>query len=85
MSTQRLAKITSTFNKEIADKKLPGAVVMVARKGRIVYQGAFGLRDPKKTDPMKVDSIFRIYSMTKPLMSVGLMLLVEDGLVQLTD
>lgn len=85
MSTQRLAKITSTFNKEIADKKLPGAVVMVARKGRIVYQGAFGLRDPNKTDAMKIDSIFRIYSMTKPLMSVGLMALVEDGLVQLTD
>lgn len=85
MSTQRLAKITATFNKEIADKKLPGAVVVVARKGRIVYQNAFGLRDPKKPDPMKVDSIFRIYSMTKPLMSAGLMLLVEDGLVQLTD
>jgi CubicO group peptidase (beta-lactamase class C family) len=85
MSTQRLAKITTTFNKEITDKKLPGAVVVVARKGRIVYQNAFGLRDPKKTDPMKVDSIFRIYSMTKPLMSAGLMLLVEDGLVQLTD
>ena len=85
MSTQRLAKITGTFAKEIQDKKLPGAVVMVARKGRIVYQNAFGLRDPRKTDAMKPDSIFRIYSMTKPLMSVGLMLLVEDGRIQLTD
>ena len=85
MSTQRLDKITSAFTKEINDKKLPGAVVIVARKGRIVYQNAFGLRDPKKSDPMGADSIFRIYSMTKPLMSVGLMTLVEDGVVQLTD
>src|SRR6476619_4852687 len=85
MSTQRLDKITSAFTKEINDKKLPGAVVIVARKGRVVYQNAFGLRDPKKSDPMGVDTIFRIYSMTKPLMSVGLMTLVEDGVVQLTD
>ena len=85
MSTQRLDKITSVFTKEINDKKLPGAVVIVARKGRVVYQNAFGLRDPKKSDPMGVDTIFRIYSMTKPLMSVGLMTLVEDGVVQLTD
>jgi CubicO group peptidase (beta-lactamase class C family) len=85
MSTQRLDKITSAFTKEINDKKLPGAVVIVARKGRVVYQNAFGLRDPKKSDPMGVDTIFRIYSMTKPLMSVGLMTFVEDGVVQLTD
>ena len=85
MSTQRLDKITSAFAKEINDKKLPGAVVIVARRGRVVYQNAFGLRDPKKSDPMGVDTIFRIYSMTKPLMSVGLMTLVEDGVVQLTD
>ena len=85
MSAQRLERITAVLQKEIDAKKLPGAVVMVARKGTIVYQNAFGVQDPSSGAPMKPDTIFRIYSMTKPLMSVGLMLLVEDGLVQLTD
>jgi CubicO group peptidase (beta-lactamase class C family) len=85
MSAQRLERITAALQKEIDAKKLPGAVVMVARKGTIVYQNAFGVQDPSSGAPMKPDTIFRIYSMTKPLMSVGLMLLVEDGLVQLTD
>jgi CubicO group peptidase (beta-lactamase class C family) len=85
MSAQRLERITAALQKEIDAKRLPGAVVMVARKGTIVYQNAFGVQDPGSAAPMKPDTIFRIYSMTKPLMSVGLMLLVEDGLVQLTD
>ena len=85
MSAPRLAKITQALNKEIADKKLPGAVVMVARRGKIVYQNTFGALSPERDKPMPMDAIFRIYSMTKPLMSVGLMTLVEDGRVQLTD
>lgn len=85
LAPARLEKITKVFGKEIADKKLPGAVVMVARKGRLVYANAFGNQDPKAATAMKADSIFRIYSMTKPLVSVAAMLLVEDGVVQLTD
>ncbi len=85
MSSARLAKITQVMNKEIADKKLPGAVVMVARRGKIVYQNAFGVQVADELKPMSTSAIFRIYSMTKPLMSVGLMTLVEDGRVQLTD
>jgi CubicO group peptidase (beta-lactamase class C family) len=85
MSGARLSKITEAFSKEIADKRLPGAVVMVARRGKIVYQKAFGQQSPESTAPMRESSIFRIYSMTKPLMSTGLMLLVEDGKVELTD
>jgi CubicO group peptidase (beta-lactamase class C family) len=86
MSAPRLAKITQALEKEIADKKLPGAVVMVARRGKIVYQNTFGVLSPERSDkPMPADAIFRIYSMTKPIMSVGLMTLVEDGRVQLTD
>ena len=85
MSAKRLDRITATFKKEVADKKLPGAVIMVARKGRLVYAEAFGLRDPKRSDPMRLDTIFRIYSMTKPFASVAIMLLVEDGVIQLTD
>src|SRR5579883_1123828 len=85
MSYQRLGKITEVFEKEIADKKLPGAVIMVARNSKIVYHRAFGVQAPNAAAPMQENSIFRIYSMTKPLMSTGLMLLVEDGKVELTD
>ncbi len=85
MSAQRLEMLTVAFNKEIADKALPGAVIMVARKGQLVYAKAFGLRDPNKPDAMAADSIFRIYSMTKPMASVGAMILVEDGRLQLSD
>ena len=85
MSAPRLDKITQALSKEIADKKLPGAVVIVARRGKIVYQNTFGVLSPERDKPMPIDAIFRIYSMTKPIMSVGLMTLVEDGRVQLTD
>ncbi|MEH2536577.1 MULTISPECIES: serine hydrolase domain-containing protein [unclassified Bradyrhizobium] len=85
MSLERLGRITSVLKKEIADGKLPGAVVMVARKGKIVYSDAIGFQDKGANTPMKLDSIFRIYSMTKPLVSVAAMMLVEDGVIQLTD
>ncbi len=85
MSAARLARLTSTFKKEIEDKKLPGAVMLVARKGKLVYAGALGARDPRRADPMRPDAIFRIYSMTKPMVSVATMILFEDGALQLTD
>jgi CubicO group peptidase (beta-lactamase class C family) len=83
MSTQKLARIGTVINKEIADGSFRGAVVMVARKGKLVYHEAFGMQTP--ATKMSEDSIFRIYSMTKPLVSVAAMMLVEDGKVQLTD
>jgi CubicO group peptidase (beta-lactamase class C family) len=85
MSVERLGRIATMLKKEIADGKLPGAVVMVARKGKIVYSDAIGFQDKGAETPMKLDSIFRIYSMTKPLVSVAAMMLVEDGVIQLTD
>jgi CubicO group peptidase (beta-lactamase class C family) len=85
MSAARLTRLTALFKKEIDDKKLPGAVMLVARKGKLVYASALGVRDPKSSDPMRTDTIFRIYSMTKPIVSVAAMLLVEDGRLQLTD
>ena len=85
MSSARLARLAAVFGKEIEDKKLPGAVMMVARKGKVVYVHALGVRDPKTGDPMRTDTIFRIYSMTKPIVSVAAMILVEDGKLQLTD
>jgi CubicO group peptidase (beta-lactamase class C family) len=85
MSLERLGRIASMLKKEIADGKLPGAVVMVARKGKIIYSDAIGFQDKGANTPMKLDSIFRVYSMTKPLVSVAAMMLVEDGVIQLTD
>jgi len=85
MSAARLTRLTTAFGKEIEDKKLAGAVMMIARKGKLVYASALGLRDPKGADPMRTDTIFRIYSMTKPIVSVAVMILVEDGRIQLMD
>src|SRR6266540_2767616 len=83
MSAQRLAKIGEALKKEAADGSFRGAVVMVARKGKLVYQDAVGMQTAAAK--MTPDSIFRIYSMTKPLVSVAAMMLVEDGVIQLTD
>ncbi|HEX4986257.1 MAG TPA: serine hydrolase domain-containing protein [Burkholderiales bacterium] len=85
MSTQKLARIGESFQKEIDAGRLPGAVFLVARKGKLVYSGAIGFQDKDAGKPMAKDSIFRIYSMTKPIVSVAAMMLVEDGRIQLTD
>jgi CubicO group peptidase (beta-lactamase class C family) len=85
MSSARLDRISTTFEQEVAAKRLPGATVMVARKGKLVYARAFGQRDPKVPEAMQLDSVFRIYSMTKPFAAVGAMMLVEDGVLQLGD
>jgi CubicO group peptidase (beta-lactamase class C family) len=85
MSSERLAKIGEVFKKEIQDGKLPGAVIMIARKGKVAYHEALGYQDKGIERTMAKDSIFRIYSMTKALASVGAMMLVEDGRIQLTD
>ncbi len=85
MSSDRLNRLTTVLQQEVAGKRLPGAVVMVARKGRLVYSQAFGSLNNAGGDAMKEDAIFRIYSMTKPMVSTALMMLVEDGKVQLTD
>jgi len=83
MSSQKLGKIGEVLKKEVADGSFRGAVVMVARKGKLVYQDAVGMQTG--ATKMSRDSIFRIYSMTKPLVSVAAMMLVEDGTIQLTD
>ncbi len=85
MSSERLKRLDATFQKIIDDKELPGVTVMVARKGRLVYQKSFGFQDREKSTPMANDSIFRIYSMTKPIVSVAAMMLVEEGKLQLAE
>ena len=85
LSAERLDRIRQAFEAEISKGKLPGAVVLVARKGRVAYFEPLGLRDKVSGAPMSKDAIFRIYSMTKPLVSVAAMILMEDGKLVLTD
>lgn len=85
LSSERLGKIKTVMEAEVEAGRLPGAVVMIARNGRLAYAEAFGFRDKAAGDRLGKDAVFRIYSMTKPLVSVGAMMLVEDGKIQLTD
>ncbi len=85
LSPERLARVGKVLSDEIAQGKLPGAVVAVARRGKLVYLEAFGSLDKQTGKPMSKDAIFRVYSMTKPWTSVAAMMLVEEGRLQLTD
>jgi len=79
LSSERLERLGAMIQQAVDTGEIPGAVVMVARKGKLVYQRAFGMQDPAQAVAMKTDSIFRIFSMTKPVVSVGAMMLVEEG------
>ena len=85
MSASRLAHIKEAFAQEIDKGNLPGVVVMVARKGKLVYSETVGFQNKEAGKLLSKDAIFRIYSMTKPLVSVGAMMLIEDGKMQLND
>ena len=85
MSAQRLSAISAAFQKEIDKENLPGVVILVARKGRLVYSDAIGFQNKATGKPLSRDAIFRLYSMTKPLVSVAAMMLVEDGKMELND
>lgn len=85
LSTQRLALIGATVEGWVAKQEIPGAVTMVARRGRVAYVHVAGWRDAAAHDPLREDSIFRYYSMTKPVVSIAAMQLVEDGRLLLND
>jgi CubicO group peptidase (beta-lactamase class C family) len=85
LSSERLARIDRVIGKEIADKRLPGAVILIARKGKLAYTYVSGLQDPVKGTPMTGDSMFRIFSMTKPMVTVAALSLMEEGAIELTD
>jgi CubicO group peptidase (beta-lactamase class C family) len=82
-SSAGLARIDAYLTNEIAENKIPGAVMMIQRDGKTVYFSSFGVRDPATKEPMTPDSIFRIYSMSKPITTVAAMMLVEEGKLQL--
>jgi CubicO group peptidase (beta-lactamase class C family) len=83
LSKERLQRISVWIQGDIDKGIIPGAVVMVLRKGKIAYFEALGYRDREKKIPMTRDSIFRIASMTKPFTSLAIMMLAEEGKIQL--
>jgi len=84
-SPERLKRLTDVFQAYVADGKLAGSVVLVARRGKIAYLHAFGQRDREVNAPMPEDAIFRIASQTKALVSVGVMILQEQGKLLIGD
>ena len=85
MSSARLDKLKLAMQAEVDKGNIPGVVIMVNRKGKLVYSQAIGYQEQSAKVPMKKDSIFRIYSMTKPIASVAAMILVEEGKLVLAD
>jgi len=85
LSTARLQAMSDAFKREVDKGTLPGATVMVARRGQIGWFDAIGRQSPAASAPMAHDTIFRIFSMTKPIVSVGIMMLIEDGHFLLSD
>jgi CubicO group peptidase (beta-lactamase class C family) len=82
-SSEQLVRITKLFQADIDKDAIPGAVLLVARDGKFVYHQALGYRDREKSIPMRLDAIFRIASMTKPITSVAVMMLAEEGKIDL--
>ncbi len=85
LSEERLGRITEALKASIAKGDIPGAVLLISRKGKVAYFEAMGSLDPEKKTPMTKDGIFRIYSMTKPIATVAAMMLLEEGKLGLSD
>jgi CubicO group peptidase (beta-lactamase class C family) len=84
-SPERLQRLTNVFQAYANDKKMSGSVVLVARHGKVAYFNSFGKRDMEANAPMQNDAIFRIASQTKALVSVGIMILQEEGKLLIAD
>src|SRR5438552_4438241 len=85
LSSVRLQRMSDAFKREIDKGTTPGVTVMVARRGQIGWFDALGRQNPATSAPMAHNSIFRIFSMTKPIVSVGIMMLLEEGHLLLND
>jgi CubicO group peptidase (beta-lactamase class C family) len=85
MSSERLARIGAALNADIESGRIPGAVIAVARRGKIVLFEAYGWRDKEARVPMTTDTIFNIASMTKPMAAVGTLMLYEQGRLLMDD
>ena len=85
LSSQQLKLMTTTVQTFVDQGKLAGVTTMVVRKGKVAHFETYGFRNKESAQPMTQDTIFRIYSMTKPITSVAVMLLHEQGKLQLDD
>ena len=85
LSPERVAVLDRAIEAEVERGRVAGMVVAVARHGRVVHSKAYGYADLESREPMSTDHLFRLYSMTKPVASVALLTLYEQGLFQLTD
>ena len=85
MSLKRLEHIRPVMQAYVDQKKIAGLSTMIARKGKVVHFEQVGLLDKESNKPMTEDAVFRIYSMTKPIICVALMTLYEQGRFQLAD
>ncbi len=85
LSSTRLQRMSDAFQRDIDKGTIPGATVMVARRGQIGWFEALGRQSPAAVAPMAHNSLFRVFSMTKPIVSVGIMMLLEDGHFLLND
>jgi CubicO group peptidase (beta-lactamase class C family) len=85
LSSARLQALSDTFKREVDKGTTPGVTVLVARRGQIGWFDAIGRQNPLAPAPMAHDSIFRIFSMTKPIVSIGIMMLLENGHFLLND
>ena len=84
-SSERLEKITAFMDAKVADGTMVGGMGVIARNGKIIYQRTYGQADREAGRPMEDDAIYRIYSMSKPITGVALMMLYEDGKFRLND
>ena len=84
MSTSRLERIIPVMQGYVDNGKIPCALTMIARRGKLVHFEKFGMQDIAAAKPVKFDTIFRLYSMTKPITSIAVMMLYEEGHFQLT-
>ncbi len=85
LSSERLRRVEANMKRLVDEKQVAGAVTLLERHGKIVHFNAVGVQDVRKPDPVQKDSIFRIYSMTKPLTGLAMMMLFEEGKWRLDD
>jgi CubicO group peptidase (beta-lactamase class C family) len=85
MDSRRLERITPIMQAFVKDNQLPGIMTLVQRRGQVVHFGQFGMMDIEAGKPMQEDALFRVFSMTKPIISVALMMLYEEGRFSLQD
>jgi CubicO group peptidase (beta-lactamase class C family) len=85
LSSARLERLAQTIRRDVDEGRMPGAVVAVARRGKLAYYEAFGFSDPAAKRPMSKDAIFALASMTKPMVAVATLMLAEEGRLLLND